>query len=106
MESDNLPEFPALAAICTQCGILPENQLKDRMRSQLDGLNLICKNNDNCPELLRKGFDAEKCLSRMTTEEMRAEIVASEIKKLLNETRRKIKDISLTRHQEYEKEHQ
>jgi len=95
IESDSLPSYERLVSTCAKYNTLPESEIITLVKSNLSKLMLSCNTGTDCPKILKKDFNPDIYISRMTKEEMKASLIQRDMKKLYLSNKQKTLKLSL-----------
>ena len=94
IESETLPSYGRLLSTCAKYNELPEDEMKMLMKGTLSKILLTCNTSSNCPKFLKKDFNPDIYISRMTKEEMKASLILQDMKNLYQAGKQKPLKIS------------
>lgn len=89
LESGRFPNYETLVSICAKYDRLSDTEMKQRMGRYFFNLQQECNSGENCPALLKKGFNPDEYIDTMSKEEMRSALIVENIKFLINGNRDK-----------------
>ncbi len=95
IESDTLPPYDRLISTCSKYNKLSDSEMITLMKNNLSNLMLTCSASLNCPKFLKKNFNPDMYISRMTKEEMKASLILKDMKSLFQTCKQKPLKISL-----------
>lgn len=83
MENKNLPSSDDLADICKGYDLASSDDMKKKLEDYFQAVMGRCSLSNDCPKMLRKGFDPDTYVDNMSSVEMKATLISENIRHIL-----------------------
>lgn len=83
MEAKHLPSPDVLARICKAYDCAPSDELKKKLEDYFLAVKGRCSCTNDCPKILKKGFDPDRYVDNMSPMEMKATLIVDNIRHIL-----------------------